>query len=139
MLVTNIIKLRKKSIEVDPKEAPEIIKKLEIELAKHKTGIGLSAIQIGINKKVSIVRFGNTKIDLINPKIIEKSMKIKYQKEGCLSILGLKIDTLRYKQVVIENNGVKGVAYDLEAIVIQHEIDHQNGKLILDRKWRRRR
>ena len=52
MLVTNITQLRQKSIEVDPKEAPDIIKKLEEELAKHKTCIGLSAIQIGINKRV---------------------------------------------------------------------------------------
>ena len=74
MLVTNIKELRRKSIEVDPKEVPEIIKKLEEELAKHKTGIGLSAIQIGINKRVGIIRVDNTKIYLINPKIIDKSM-----------------------------------------------------------------
>lgn len=130
-------------IESEPCEMVEtIIKDLEDTLADKKTGIGLSAIQIGIPKRVGIIRIPNKEpINLVNPIILEKYDKIRLKQEACLSLPGLYIDTIRYKGIVIEN-GVKRekfVAYGLEAVAIQHEIDHFNGLTILDRKWKKRR
>ena len=133
----NIRLLRHKSAEIEPKEAQSIIKDLEDSLDLSK-GIGLSAIQIGIPKRVSIVRIGNNKIDLVNPKIIEKEFKFKFPKEACLSLPGLLIDTIRYEQITWENNGRQYVSTGLEACVIQHELDHMNGLLIINRKWRKK-
>jgi len=135
---TDIRLLRHKSAVIEPKEAQSIIKDLEDSLDLSK-GIGLSAIQIGIEKRVGIIRIGKNKIDLINPKIIEKSEKFKFKGERCLSLPGLPVDTIRYSQIIVENNGKPYFSYGLEACAIQHEIDHMNGMLIIDRKWQRKK
>ena len=115
-----------------------IIKDLEDSLEGQK-GIGLTAIQIEIPLQVAIVRIPNKEpVNLINPVIIEKQDKFKFVGEACLSLPGIFVDTLRYGQITLMNNGTKFVAYGLEGIAIQHEVDHMKGILTLDRKWRRR-
>ena len=142
-VVTNLKELRKPSQIIENKEEIDsIIKDLEDTLALEKRGLGLSAIQIGIMKKVSIIRFGDKKLNLINAKIVEKSNKFRFQGERCLSLPGLSIDTLRYKEIMIDNNGQK-LYFDIETdgllmICIQHELNHERGVTILDRKWRKR-
>lgn len=137
-IITDIRELKKENEEaISKEEIVSIIRDLEDSLDTSK-GIGLSAIQIGIAKKVAIIRFGNTKLDLINPKIISKENRVRFPSEGCLSLPGLRIDTSRYAHIVIENNNGERYSLDgIEAIAVQHEIDHMNGKTILDRKWRR--
>jgi len=140
-IVTDIVELRKPSKTATYEEINDIIKDLEDTLDTSK-GIGLSAIQIGIQKAVGIIRYGETKIDLINPMIIQKDDKFRMQSEGCLSIPGILIDTLRYKEIVIINNN-KEYSFDIETdgilpVAVLHEIDHMNGRLILDAKWRKR-
>ena len=138
-IITDLIYLKQKSEEVSLEQVENIVKDLEDSLDGQR-GIGLSANQIEVLKKVAIVRIPNKEpINLINPKIIEKIERFRVKKEGCLSIPGLYIDTTRYKQIIIENNGEKYSVYGLEAVAIQHEIDHMEGKIILDRKWRKRR
>ena len=139
MIVTDITQLKQISIEVKPEEIKGIIKQLEDNL-KGLRGIGLTAIQIGIPKRVSIIRIsGKDPMDLYNAKITEKTDPIKF-KELCLSIPGLSIETRRYNNITFENgDGQIYSANGIEAIVVQHEIDHMNGKTMLDRKWRRRR
>ncbi len=134
---TDIRLLRHKSAEIEPKEAQSIIKDLEDSLDLSK-GMGLCAIQIGVEKRVGIIRTKDDKIDLINPKIIEKEGKFRFKGEACLSLPGLSIDTTRYYQITWENNGRQYVSISLEACAIQHEVDHMNGMLIIDRKWRKR-
>lgn len=138
-IITNLSNLRCKSSEATDQEAKEIIQNLENSLEGHKTGIGLSAIQIGISKKVSIIRMGDFKLDLINPVIKEKYNRIKYKNEGCLSLPGLSITTSRYEVIVLENNG-KTIPYrGILSVAIQHEVDHMNGILMVDKKWKKRK
>jgi len=140
-IVTDINVLRQKSNPVEEKDVKEIVKDLE-ESLDLKRGVGLSAIQIGVPLQVGIVRLPKCKLDLWNPKIIEKSYRFRFQEEGCLSIPGIHIDTVRYRDLVIENgDGKKYVLEGVEAIVVQHEINHMEGRLIIDRgiKWRKRR
>ena len=134
---TDIRLLRHKSVEIEPNEAQSIIKDLEDSLDLNK-GIGLSAIQIGIEKRVGIIRIVDNKIDLINPKIIEKTDKFKFEREACLSLPSLSVNTIRYEQITWENNGKQYISTGLEACVIQHEVNHMDGILITDRKWRKR-
>lgn len=136
-LVSDISKLRITSEEASKREAKKIIRDLEDTLTTQK-GLGLSAVQIGIAKNVGIIRIEKTKINLINPKVIAKTGRFKYKQEGCLSFPGLRIDTVRYLNIIIDNNGKVEEYRGLPAIAIQHELDHFQGKLIVDRKWRRK-
>lgn len=115
-----------------------IIKELEESFDKDRA-VGLSAIQIGIPKKIGIIRFDDKhKLDLINPVVIEKSNPIKFPDERCLSLPNISVNTVRYANILLENgfgeNRKKFSAQGLEAIAIQHEVDHMNGILIIDRK-----
>ncbi|BFI91207.1 peptide deformylase [Enterobacterales bacterium endosymbiont of Anomoneura mori] len=104
-----------------------------------KNGIGLAAPQIGINKRFFIVhnfKNINKKLIFINPKILKKKGKI-YFKEGCLSIPKKFFVIKRYSYVKILAMNIKGNYFEFEtndilSICIQHEIDHLNGKLIID-------
>lgn len=137
-IITDIAVLRQVSTQAEPGQALSIIKDLEDSLDTKK-GIGLSAIQIGIAKKVSIIRFGNTKIDLVNAEIIDKQERFRMVGEGCLSFPGLKVDTSRYNYIKVKNgNGQIFTAEGIEAVAIQHEIFHENGRTILDCKWKSR-
>ncbi len=138
-IVTDINFLRKRSEPIEKNKVSSIVKDLEDSL-DIKKGYGLSAIQIGIPFRVGIVRLPKCKLNLWNPKIIEKSYRFRFQGEGCLSIPGLYIDTARYRDIVVENgDGRKYSLEGVEAIIIQHEIDHMNGRLFLDAKWRKKR
>jgi len=137
-IITNIKFLKQKSESVSSWEAKRIIRDLEDSLNLNK-GIGLTAIQIGIPKCVSIIRIHGLKINLVNPKIVIKEERFRMRGEACLSFPGLSIDTVRFKKVDIINNGRKENYEGLEAIAIQHEIDHMKGITILDRKWRKKR
>lgn len=134
-IISDIKILRTKSEQTRPDEIASILQDLSDTLDL-KRGLGLSAIQIGIPKQVAIIRHGDAKIDLINAYIIEKNDKFRFTGEGCLSLPGLHIDTRRYKEVKIMNNGKEENYTGILAVVIQHEIDHANGLTILDRKWR---
>lgn len=139
-IITDLSILKQKSEQIDnPDIIQMIIGELEETLKEYK-GLGLSGIQIGFAKKVGIIRIPNKKpINLINPVILERSEKFRHIQEGCLSIPGLRIDTIRYKNIIIENNGEKFALYGLEAVVAQHEMDHFQGLTILDKKWKKRR
>ena len=95
---------------------------------------GLACIQIGVAKRVVLVRFGDTFIPFINPAIIKKSPQTYIAQEGCLSLDGLRT-VKRHKSVKVmwtDQNGKRKVqefsGYIAE--ILQHEIDHCNGVLI---------
>ena len=152
-IITNINELRHPCQEVTKDDnIKEIIQDLKDTLNTFsRKAIGLTANQIGINKKISYIKIPKS-IDknkeikyneyiLINAKIIEKDKPIQTKNESCLSFPGIGIITRRYIFVTVEylNEDMKlhtGLMQDLEAICVQHEIDHQNGITIFDRKWR---
>jgi len=135
MIVTDIAELKLANSEAEPGEAAETVRLLERELkASPRPGIGLAAPQIGIHKRVAIVRTANASIDLVNPRIINKERGILVKGEACLSLPGISADTMRFDEVLVEcGNGSSFVATGFEAIVVQHEIDHLDGVLITDR------
>lgn len=100
------------------------------------SGIGLAAPQVGISAQLIVVDIGDGLLKLVNPKIIKRQGSQVIQ-EGCLSVPGVCIKIKRAKRVWVEaldENGcpLKLVAKDLFACVLQHEIDHLKGKLIVD-------
>jgi len=137
-IITNLMLLKKKSEEASHKEVKSLVKNLEDTLKECSNGIGLAAIQIGVPKRVSIIRIRELKIDLVNPRIINKENKIRMEKEGCLSFPNLYVDTIRYNTITITNNGKEETYSGLVAVAVQHEVDHLNGVTMLDRKWKRK-
>ena len=151
--------INKKLKEVTLEEGNKIATELFQILTERKDGIGLAANQVGIDASVAVVNVREP-IILINPDVVEVSEEIPYY-EGCLSFKGKGIQTKRYKNIVITTEQEEGELYFsgaenpsdgkgsweessdkkqdeelrlLEAICIQHEIDHLNGMTIMDRK-----
>lgn len=125
--------LRKNCEETSLEEGKEIIEKLKIELSINSNGIGLAAPQIGINKRVAIIRTEEN-VDLVNPIILEKRNGFLNCEESCLSFPGETFNIWRYKEIFVKDllHPEGFVATNLEAIVIQHETDHLNGIIIPD-------
>jgi peptide deformylase len=106
-------------------------------------GVGLAAIQVGCGKSVIIYDEcpgGENRIirALINPRIVEAEGSVISENEGCLSVPDLRADVHRNSAVVVEGFDREGKPVRLErddflAIVLQHEIDHLQGHLFLDR------
>ncbi|SIQ98638.1 peptide deformylase [Halanaerobium kushneri] len=101
-------------------------------------GVGLAAPQVGILKRIAVVdiREGN-KIVLINPEIIAEEGKA-IMEEGCLSIPGETGDVIRSEKIKVRTldrdaEMVEFEAEGFEARAIQHEIDHLNGVLFVDK------
>ena len=100
-------------------------------------GIGLAASQVGINRQLAVIDVGDKRlIKLINPKVVE-SNGAEIMEEGCLSIPNVYIHIKRARRVKIKSIDENGREYNLEATgllarALLHEIDHLNGRLIID-------
>ncbi|MDP8233296.1 MAG: peptide deformylase [Candidatus Saelkia tenebricola] len=111
-----------------------------IEVMFESRGVGLSANQVGVNKRIFVTspRIKREEVFIfINPKIIKKYGKIM-DEEGCLSVPGAAAFIRRYREVEVEALGVDGKLFKIKAEgllarIVQHEIDHLNGKIFLDR------
>jgi peptide deformylase len=109
-------------------------------------GIGLAAPQIGVSQQLLVYRVGPEGPDmaLVNPEIEWSSRETEEFEEGCLSIPGVLVDVDRPVYVRVKAQDEQGdlrvvEASGLEARVIQHEVDHLNGVLILDRTSKEQR
>jgi peptide deformylase len=101
------------------------------------TGAGLAAPQIGVQRRVFTYDVGEGPHTIVNPEIVESSGEWTYD-EGCLSVPGLHFEIVRPKLVTLRGIGLDGnelviEADEMLARVFQHEIDHLNGVLLLDR------
>lgn len=108
-------------------------------------GVGLAAIQIGVAIQALVINLPNEEgeqdkadlIEVINPKIIEKSGEIVWQ-EGCLSVPDFYEDVVRFDHVVVEYQDRNGApqtieAYGFLAVALQHEMDHLDGRVFIER------
>lgn len=105
-------------------------------------GIGLAAPQVGIGQRFLIFDISpkderDLRI-LVNPKILSSEGEIVSENEGCLSVPEYRTDVKRFEKVLVEGydgdgNPLRMDAEGLLAIVLQHEIDHLEGKLFIDR------
>lgn len=102
-------------------------------------GVGLAAIQISVNKSVIIYKDRSGVVHaLCNPKIISRFGKITSYDEGCLSVPGFKADVKRSKGVKVKAQTIEGKDITVKergyvGIILQHEIDHTNGREFIDR------
>lgn len=104
-------------------------------------GVGLAGPQVGVGRRIIVVdprEEGVEPLALVNPEIVSETEEMDRAEEGCLSIPGLRELVDRCAAVVVEATALSGEAVRLEAEgllarILQHEIDHLDGILFLDR------
>jgi peptide deformylase len=123
-------------------EEKEVISDM-IETMKANFGLGISAPQIGVLKKIAVIDMekihkkpDQKNLVMINPKIIDGMGDIVAE-EGCLSFPGTYVPVQRASLIIVEYTDEEGerksrTSFDLESIAIQHEVDHLEGRLIVD-------
>jgi peptide deformylase len=105
-------------------------------------GVGLAAPQVGESKRIVVLdtdhdQPGKNLLKLINPRIVESEGKVVWE-EGCLSVIDYSADVERAARVLVrawtpDQEEIEIEADDLLAVALQHEIDHLDGKLFIDR------
>lgn len=134
------LRVKARELKVIDKEARKIFGQMK-ELMYEEDGIGLAATQVGIDLRFFVFDLGKEERKpqvVINPIIISKSDEKIVFEEGCLSIPGLRIPVERSKKIVVKwidekGNEIQKELSELESVLFQHEIDHLEGKLIIDK------
>ena len=108
-------------------------------LCASKKAAGLAANQVGILRRLIVVKIRGQYRQMVNPEIIAKRGSFQHT-EGCLSLPGRLCGINRAKHVTVRGKDASGnsVAYDAagqDAAALQHEVDHLNGKLITEVGW----
>jgi peptide deformylase len=132
--------LRVKATDVDPKADTELesLVKTMAQAMYDAPGIGIAAPQVGVLKRVIAFDLDEGLIALCNPVIVSASEETDIEEEGCLSLPGITVPIARSVSVVCEALNLKGEpvrieATELAARMLQHETDHLDGLLIIDR------
>ncbi len=141
-------RLREKASEVTPEELTDELCELARNMAEtmyDEPGIGLAATQVGVAKRLFVMDLDWTDDGgerkprtLINPEIGEREGRSISEGEGCLSVPDFKSDVERDTRIVVRARGldwelIEFEAIELESYCIQHEIDHLDGILFIDR------
>lgn len=129
--------LRRKATRVPEVDKP-LVRLLDdmLDTMYAAQGIGLAGPQIGVSKRIIVVDAGDGPLQLINPRIVQHE-GLAVGTEGCLSIPSIFGEVERWKNIVVKALDPNGepVAYEasgLLSVVLQHEIDHLNGRLFTD-------
>ncbi len=155
MAILNILKYPEKSLSqrsVPVESIDDEIKTLIEDMGEtmfDDSGVGLAAPQVGVNKRILVYDAHATDpeneneeqdiIALINPEIIAKSEETFIsENEGCLSVKDFRSDVKRHVQVTVKAQNIAGkqmefIADGLLSVIMQHEIDHLDGVLFIDR------
>lgn len=131
-----ILYQKAKEVEEIKSEEKELIKDM-IETMHRKEGIGLAAPQVGVSKRIIVIDIGKGPLVLINPQILSQKGEDVAQ-EGCLSVPGEYLEIKRASEIKVKALDSQGEeinfkAKNLLARAIQHEVDHLDGVLILDK------
>lgn len=135
-----------KEVLKDVENIDDDLKKLAEDMADtmyEDKGVGLAANQVGSLKRIMVfdpepdpeVRDYTV---LVNPHIVETEGEQLSEAEGCLSLPGVRADVKRYEKVIVHAMTLEGEEIEIEAddiisIILQHEIDHLDGKVFIDR------
>lgn len=131
-----VLKKKAQAVTVLDRDIHKLIEAMAQSMYAHR-GVGLAAPQIGVSKRIIIVDVGEGLLCVINPEIKKASGKAALE-EGCLSFPGITIEIKRAEEIVVEGLNHKGEqirinAKGLVSRALQHEIDHLDGVLIIDR------
>jgi peptide deformylase len=115
-----------------------------LETMRENDGVGLAANQVGRLKRVLVASVEDEDYVIVNPVLSDRSETTERGQEGCLSIPGINVEVDRPTAVTVTGQDASGEplrieAQDVLARVLQHEVDHLDGVLILDRTDRQSR
>jgi peptide deformylase len=133
-----LLRQKAKKIEKIDDEIVNIANQM-LEILKRDKGVGLAGPQIGFLKRIFVVHIEDDEQRIfINPSILETSHKTAKYEEGCLSVPGVYANVIRSESIKMQAWNEKGRPFTIEtsgllARVIQHEYDHLDGVLFIDR------
>ena len=132
------LRMRAEEVERFDDDLARLVERMT-SLMRDAHGVGLAANQAGILRRVVVVQPAADEEShaLVNPRIVERSDDVATDDEGCLSLQGVLVPVERSVRVTVEAQDPRGAPVrvefaDLGARVIQHEIDHLDGVLIVD-------
>jgi peptide deformylase len=128
-------------------EADDELRKLVermIRIMHDAEGVGLAAPQIGILRKIIVFHLDDEDHVLINPEITWRSEESITDSEGCLSLANMAVDVERAAKIRVEGQDLEGnkKVFELEGLqarILQHEIDHLHGTMVINRTTREQR
>jgi len=133
-----VLRMRAHEVESVDADVQRLVERM-IDLMRDAHGVGLAATQVGILRRVFVFEAEEQPARaVVNPVVVDPSEETEVGEEGCLSLQEVRVPVERAVSVAVEGRDEKGEAVRLElaglsARVAQHEIDHLDGVLILDR------
>jgi peptide deformylase len=133
--------LKETAYEVEPgdRDLKRLVRRMQ-RIMREAPGVGLAANQLGVQKRVIVFQpeEDGEAMALLNPRVVSASEETVLEEEGCLSFPGIVVQVERPEAVVCEGLSLSGdpvteEADGLLARILQHEIDHLDGVLIIDR------
>ncbi len=132
--------LRTKTVPVSTitKEIKKLLSDMKATVIDAK-GAGIAAPQVGRSERLCIAMIGTKLVSLVNPVILWRSKTTATAEEGCLSLPNLWLDVTRPTDIILSFHTDKGIQRELklsgfDARVVQHELDHLEGILIVDHR-----
>jgi peptide deformylase len=134
-----VLRLRAREVERFDADLERLAERMTA-LMTDAQGVGLAATQVGILQRVFVLRPADQEeaTAVVNPRIVERSDETEVDEEGCLSLQGVLVPVERNQTVTLAGSALDGsdlrlTLSDVAARVAQHELDHLDGVLILDR------
>jgi peptide deformylase len=130
------LKIRTKPVEKFDDDFRELLCSM-VDMMYVGQGIGLAATQVGLGLNLLVMDPGDGLLNVVNPEIIEASKKRDTMEEGCLSLPGVTVSVARPESVKVRAQDENGDFFirkfeGLAAKVVQHEMDHLEGRLLID-------
>jgi peptide deformylase len=137
-----VLRMQAREVKAFDDDLARLVERMA-HLMVEANGIGLAATQVGVVRRVFVFRRGRDEeleetVWVVNPRIVERSDEVETDQEGCLSLQGVRVPVERPTTITLEARDPQGSELRLElkgveARVAQHELDHLDGVLILDR------
>jgi peptide deformylase len=134
-----VLRMRAREVERFDDDLVRLAERMT-RLMHEANGVGLAGNQVGVLQRIVVIqpRADEEPVALVNPALVEQDGNVEADDEGCLSLQGVLVPVERSTRVVVEAKDPQGgdlrlELEDLAARVVQHEVDHLDGVLILDR------
>jgi peptide deformylase len=132
-----ILRMKAKDVTEFDEDLSRLTARLEL-LMRDANGVGLAATQIGILQRVFVFTRDDEAIAVVNPVFTVRSDETETDDEGCLSLQGVLVPVERHVTLTVDGKDVDGddVKLELEGMparIVQHEVDHLDGTLIIER------
>ena len=135
----SVLRMRAREVERFDDDLARLAERMA-NLMHDARGVGLAATQVGVLQRLFVFHPADSEdvVTIVNPTITERTEEVEIADEGCLSLQGVLVPVERAVRVTIEGQDVHGEPLRLEleemdARVVQHELDHLDGVLMLER------